>query len=187
MPEKQSSLIEDLEKLFGKFNTALKSNLEKYQLSDLYGYFLAIAFVTSISLGLAASFKDINNGMINFGGEIIIFTLLTSIVMFALFSYVFVHVYRAFYNTAEAIKTALSWQTIALFISILLAFVLASEKLIYGGFVIFGIILFIHPLMKIIYKKESTENFNKTLGTVYAIIAIIANLIQLVLKFSNLI
>jgi hypothetical protein len=48
--KESESLLDMLERIFSKFNNALESNLKKYQLSELRGYFYALVFLISLVL-----------------------------------------------------------------------------------------------------------------------------------------
>lgn len=180
------SLIDELRELFGKFNEALVSNLDRYGYSSLHGYFVGISLLSSFSVAVAYSYNQVSNGF-NFGADLVIFTILAAIVMFPLFSYGLVHVYHAFFRTVGATRKALSWQVLAFFISILLTFVLKSAAAVGGGFVVFGTLLFVHPLLKVLYGGRVSDNdFNSTLNKVYLVVFALANLIQVILKFIGI-
>lgn len=169
------------------FDKAFRGSLAKYGLEDSYGYFIALAFVMSLGLAIAASFGSIGLGVVNLGADLVIYGILAAIVVFPLFAYAFVHVYSAFFKTVIATNTVLAWQTLGLVLSILLSFVVHSEALIYGGLLIFFVLLFVHPLLKVVYSERATmKDFNKTMNYVYVIILLLANLIQIILKLTNL-
>ena len=184
--EQGPSIIEDLEEILGKFNDALESNLRRYGYSSLYGYFVGISLLSSFALAVAFSYQEISNE-IAFAGYLVVFTILALIVMFPLFSYGLVHVYHAFYRSVSATKRALSWQILSFFFSILLTFTLATTRVVAGGFVVFGILLFVHPLARVVLSTSvSEDDFNSTLNKVYIIVLAFANLVQITLKFAGL-
>jgi len=189
------SLLDMLEKIFSKFNNILESNLKKYQLSELRGYFYALVFLISLSFGIVVSFSMpyVKNDLLVFTTNVVVITLLAAIVVFPVLSSVLIHIYVAFHQTKniektrDIIKTALSWQIITLSISIILASVLYSEKFIYSGFVIFFVLIFLYPLLKKVYRKEANVEVDETLEKIYSIISFVLQIIHIILKFANLV
>jgi MFS family permease len=196
--KESESLLDMLERIFSKFNNALESNLKKYQLSELRGYFYALVFLISLSFGIVASFSMpyVKNDLLVFATNVVVIAVLAAIVVFPVLSSFLIHIYVGFHQTKniektrDIIKTTLSWQIITLSFSILLGFVLYSEKFIFSGFAIFFVLLFLYPLLKKVHRKEANIEIDETLEKIYNIISSTLQIIQIILiilKFANLI
>jgi hypothetical protein len=135
---------------------------------------------------VAFSYPDISEG-VSFDADLVVFTTLAAFVMFPLFSYVLVHVYGAFTGGSPRRGERYLGRSLRLFLSVLLVFALASAKPIEGGFVVVGVLLFVHPLAKVLYKRRvSDDDFNSTLNKIYLLVLALANLIQIILKLAGL-
>jgi|YelNatPaOPRAMG01_1025707.scaffolds.fasta_scaffold11906_1 MFS family permease len=191
------SLLDMLERIFSKFNNALESNLKKYQLSELRGYFYALVFLISLSFGIVVSLSMsyIKTDLLVFATNVVVIALLAAIVVFPVLSSFLIHIYVDFHQTKnikkrrDIIKTTLSWQIITLSFSIILGFVFYSEKFIFAGFAIFFVLLFLYPLLKKVHRKEANIEVDETLEKIYNIISSTLQIIQIILiilKFTNL-
>lgn len=181
-------IIPMLKKLLSPVNAQLKKDLKGYKISELYGFFVGLIFIMSFAIGALVTYStnSIPN-IVTFGVNILIYGLLAGIVLFFLFVYVFIHLYTACFKTSDTLKVTLVWQIIALTISIILTFVTYSTSYIYGGLLIFFILLFIYPSLGFLigHPTESTS-IKQTLHKIYLVITILINITQLILQSARL-
>lgn len=168
-------------------NDALNASLKKYHFEKIKGYLLAATYLLSLNLGILASFASINTTVVDFGTVVVLWTVISFVITYILFTYLFVHIYKSFYHTVSRAARALVWQILALAFSILLALILSSVLLLYGGLTIFFLLLFVYPLIeKTSNKKLTPTDFKSNMDTIYGLLVVIANLIQIILQFAHL-
>ncbi|MGI0007129.1 MAG: hypothetical protein ACREAR_03940 [Nitrosotalea sp.] len=181
------SAEEFIRKFLSKYNKILERNLKKYDLLALHGYFVAISFLMSICFGLWFSIQYFPSDGLGFYAMIAVLSIISALVVFSVIAAVLVHIYKSIFSTTQMIRTVLAYQIITLALAMLLSFIVKSPMPIQFGLFVFTVLIFVHPIVSILYKKKSdVKGFNKTIHQVYTIFAAMVNILNFVINHSSI-
>lgn len=188
MADNNEVLIPELKKIFGPLNTKLKKDLAGYNMSELYAPLLGLIFIISFAISVPFAYNTSTpNDLVSFVGAIFIYGILAAIAFSFLLVYVFLPLYKHNFKTSETLNVTLGWQIIALVFATILTFATASVSYIYGGLIIFLLLLFVYPLLSFLTTQPTeTAKVKSTLHKLYVAITIIIYIIQLVIQFAHL-
>lgn len=180
------SVEETIRKILSKYDKILRSNLKKYDLSDLHGLFVTVSLLMSICFGIWISLHFSNDGL-GFYASTVVFSFISGIIVFPVIASVLVHPYKSLFSTSEMIKTVLAYQSLTLFIAMVLSLAIKSPIPIQFGLFIFAVLIFVHPMIGILYKKKSdVSDFNKIIQRVYTIFTAIINILNFVINHGSI-
>ncbi len=180
------SLMEMLE----KFYKAFERKIETEGLDHAKGYLLFAVFVLSLDIGIivALSMPSVANSALAVGILVAFIILFALLAILPFFTWVIIPGYNSLYNKQPRImREILAYQTAVLFIAIVVAVVTISVPVAISGIIIFGLVAFVYPLIRLVKAGSSTvEEINNTVGLVLKIVTILYTIFQLIIGFAHL-
>jgi len=179
------SPLEIIEALWNIFERKVKEE----NITEIKGYFISTVFMLCLDFGIIAalSMPLVANGILQAGILVIFITALALIPVLPLFIWIIIPLYKSLHQDTKVMITILAYQSATIFIAIVIASIFSSVAIAFSGIVIFGIVAFVYPFIRLIKSNSSTvEDINSRLGLTLKIITLLSAIIQLIIGFAHL-